>query len=214
MLGIYLFAAIIGGGLLLFSLLGGSDHDASHADASGLDAGHDFDTGHDFDHDVGHDHDVSHDVHGGAGELLLGLFRPRNLIFFLAAFGLTGTLLTLITPASEAGSLLPSLVMGFIAMLLTHSVFVWLKRSDTAVDAVSDTELEGCIGRVVLPLTAGERGRIACLVGGREVHLVARLAEDSGESLAAGSEVVVLRVSDTVAEVIPFESRELPPPES
>ncbi len=214
MLGIYLFAAIIGGGLLLFSLLGGSDHDASHADASGLDAGHDFDTGHDFDHDVGHDHDVSHDVHGGAGELLLGLFRPRNLIFFLAAFGLTGTLLTLITPASETGSLLPSLVMGFVAMLLTHSVFLWLKRSDTAVDAVSDNELEGCIGRVVLPVAEGERGRIACLVGGREVHLVARLAEDSGESLAVGSEVVVLRVSDTVAEVIPFESRELPPPES
>jgi hypothetical protein len=215
MLGFYLFAAVLGGGLLLLSMLGGGEHDTSH------DVG-----GHDFDHDVGHDVNGGHDGHGGhdagadhdahfrAGELVLGLFRPRNMIFFLATFGITGTLLTLLTSVSTFGGLVPSLAMGFGAMVVTHGVFVWLKRSETAVDVVSDAELEGSLARVTLPLTPGARGRIACSVGGREVHVVARLAAGYEQTLDAGREVVVLHMSDTVAEVMPFESRDLPPGES
>jgi len=204
MLGIYLFAAILGGGLLLLSVLAGGEHDA-HGDASGLDAGHDVD------HGLGHDTDASHDVHGGAGEIVLGLFRPRNLTFFLAGFGLTGTLLTLLSPWSAGASLVPALVMGFGSMVATHGVFTWLKRSDTAVDIVSDSDMEGCVGRVVVSLGPGERGRIACQLGEREVHVIAMLAEGYTEELPPGREVVVLRVTDTVAHVMPFESRELPP---
>ena len=203
MLGIYLFAAILGGGLLLFSVLAGGDHDA-HADASGFDADHDI--GHDVDHDLGHDADAGH---GGAGELVLGLFRPRNLTFFFAAFGLTGSLLTLLSPWSATASLLPSLGMGFGAMVVTHGVFEWLRRSESAVDVVSDSDIEGCIGRVVLPLEPGERGRIACRIGDREIYMIATLA-DGYSTLAPGREVVVLKVFETVAQVMPLESRELP----
>ena len=220
MLGIYLFCAILGGGLLAFSVLGAADHDAQ-VDGGDFDAGHDFDGGHDFDaghdidhdfdHDVGHDAGADHDAHFGGAELVLGLFKPRNLIFFLAGFGITGTLLEWLTDASAVGTLVPSLGMGAVGMLLTHGTFLWLKRSDSAVDVLSDNELEGCVGRVVLPLSPGERGRIACSVGGREVYLLARLdAEYQGE-LAQGREVIVLRVTDTVAEVMPFDNRELPP---
>jgi hypothetical protein len=208
MLGIYIFAAIIGGGLLVFSVLAGADHDAGD--------GSDFDSGHDFDHDV--DHDGSHDAHdlhaaggGWAGDLLLGLFRPRNFIFFLAGFGVTGTLLTLIKSPSTFGALIPSLAMGAAAMLATHGTFVWLRRSESAMDAVSDTDMEGCLGRVVIPLSVGERGRIACRVGEREVHVVAALAEGYTQQLPPGAEVVVLRVADTVAYVMPFDKRALPP---
>ena len=215
MLGIYIFAAILGGGLLLFSVLAGAEHDAD-AHASGLDSGHDFD--HDLGHDIGHDvdHDLSHDAdvghaHLGAGELVLGLFKPRNFTFFMAGFGLTGTLLTLLTPWSAGASLFPALGMGFASMVATHGVFTWLRHSDTAADVVSDADMEGCIGRVVLPLAPGERGRIACKVGGREIYLTAMLDENLLETLPPGREVVVLRVSETVARVMPFESRELPP---
>ncbi len=204
MLGIYLFAAILGGGLLLFSVLAGGDHDA-HADASGFDADHDI--GHDVDHDLGHDADAGH---GGAGELVLGLFRPRNLTFFFAAFGLTGSLLTLLSPWSATASLLPSLGMGLGAMVVTHGVFEWLRRSESAVDVVSDSDIEGCVGRVVLPLEPGERGRIACRIGDREIYMIATLAEGY-PTLPPGREVVVLKVFETVAHVMPLESRELPP---
>ena len=194
MLGIYLFAAIIGGGLLLFSLLGGADHDA--------DASHDFD--HSFDHNAGASHDVAHHVSAG-------LLRPRNFIFFLAGFGSTGTLLTLLRNTSTVGGLVASVAMGVGAMLATHVTFVWLRRSDSAVDAISDADMEGCVARVVLPLAPGQRGRIACRVGGREIHVLATLAEGYREALPPGREVVVLEVTETVARVMPFEARELPP---
>lgn len=208
MLGIYLLAAILGGGLLVFSLLGGGDHDAGHGDASGLDAGHDFD------HDVGTGHDAGtgHDVQQGwAGELVLGLFRPRNLTFFLAAFGITGTLVTLLTSTSTLGTLIPSLGMGLAAMLATHATFLWLARSDSAVDAVSDSDLEGCVGRVILPLSPGERGRIACRVGDHMTYITATLADGYTEALPPGREVVVLDVDRAVARVMPFAGNELPP---
>lgn len=207
MLGIYIFAAVLGGGLLMFSVLAGGD------DGSDVDSG---DIDHDIDHDAdgGHDgHDADHDAHVGAGDLILGLLRPRNMIFFLATFGITGTLLTLLTPVSRLGGLIPSLAMGLGAMVVTHSVFLWLKRSDTAVDAVSDADLEGSLGRVIIPVSQGVRGRIACTVGEREVHVTARLAAGYDLTLDPGREVVVLRMHETEAEIMPFESRELPPGE-
>lgn len=196
MLGLYIFAMVLGGGLLLLSQLAGDQGDHGGAgDHGGGDGG-----GGDHGHDVG--------GHGPA-ELLLGFFRPRNLIFFLAAFGLTGTLLTL------TGGLAPvtlglSLIMGLVAMVLTHGVFTWLRRSDTAADTVADADLEGGVGRVVLPIQPGERGRIACLVGDQEVHLTARLAEGAGP-LEAGREVVVIRMIDGEAEVAALEPPQLPP---
>jgi membrane protein implicated in regulation of membrane protease activity len=60
---LYLIAAIVGIGLLLFSSLGIGDADASVTDL------------------------------GDSGEFLLGVFSTRNLTFFLAAFGATGMIL-------------------------------------------------------------------------------------------------------------------------
>jgi hypothetical protein len=211
MLGIYLLAAILGGGLLVFSLLGGGDHDAGHGDASGLDAGHDFDHG---GHDVGAGHDAGagHEIQQGwAGELVLGLFRPRNLTFFLAGFGITGTLVTLLTSASTLGAFIPSLGMGLAAMLATHVTFVWLTRSDSAVDAVSDSDLEGCVARVVVPLSPEGRGQIVCRVGDHTVYVTAVLSEGYADVLPPGREVVVLDVDRTVARVMPFAGNGLPP---
>jgi len=213
MLGIYIFAAIVGGGLLIFSVLAGAEHDADH-DVSGFDGGHDFD--HDVSHDIGHDvvvhdGDVGHVAHVGAGDLVLGLFKPRNFTFFLAGFGLTGTLLTVLSPWGAGESLIPAVGMGLASMVATHGIFTWLKRSDTAVDVVSDADMEGCVARVVLPLAPGERGRIACSIGGREIYLTATLDDQVFETLLPGREVVVLRVSETVAHVMPLDARELPP---
>jgi hypothetical protein len=144
---------------------------------------------------------------------VLGLFRPRNLTFFLTAFGCTGTLLTW-TGSSPGATLASALVMGGAALLVTHGVFVWLRRSESVVDAMSEQELEGVAGRVVLPLQAGAPGRIACVIADQEYYLTARLAPDVGERLEAGREVIILSVENGVAEVIPFDAGQLPPGES
>jgi hypothetical protein len=105
-------------------------------------------------------------------------------------------------------------VMGGGAMLLTHTLFTWLRRSEIGIDALSEREIEGCTARVVLPLSPGERGRVACLIADREHYITARLAADVSEPVAAGGEVVILRVEGGVAEVVPFDMLELSPPES
>jgi hypothetical protein len=227
MLGIYILAAMLGGGLLLFSVISGALHGVGDVDATGVDvSGVDADVPH-LDVDVGHlDADVSggdvhiagadHDVHVGhgmPGQLVLGFFRPRNLIFFLAAFGLTGTLLT-VTGGTPDTTLTLSLVMGGGAWLMTYGVFTWLRRSESLMDAVGEVEIEGCPARVVLPLSPGEPGRIACVVADRELYLTARLAPEVSKTLETGSEVVILRIEGGVAEIIPFDTLELPPAES
>jgi len=189
MLGLYVFAAVLGGGLLLLSQLagdhGGNGGAGDHGDWS----------------DVG--------AHGPA-ELLFGFFRPRNFIFFLAAFGITGTLLT-VTGSGSPVALMLSVLMGVLAMALTHGVFTWLRRNDSAADTVADADLEGGVGRVVLPVRPGERGRIACVVGDQEMHVTARLTEGAQEALELGREVVVIRMIDGEAEVAALEPPQLPP---
>jgi membrane protein implicated in regulation of membrane protease activity len=196
MLGIYLLAAIVGAGALVFSLLGG-EHDAGHGDAG--DVGHDADAGHD-----------AHAAHGGGGEIILGLFRPRNLVFFLAAFGLTGTVPTWLA-APAFGTLMAALAMGAGAMLTTHATFTWLRRSESASDVVSDHAFEGRTARVVLPVESGQRGRVACVLAGQEHYITARLAPGAPAPLVPGREVLILRMAEGVAEVEPFDALELPP---
>lgn len=215
MLGIYILAAMLGGGLLLFSVISGAFHGIGDVDATGVDV-----SGIDVDVSGGDIHvggmDADHDIHVGhdtPGLLVLGLFRPRNLIFCLTAFGLTGTLLT-VTGNPPNSTLTLSLVMGGGAWLLTYGVFTWLRRTDMGVDAVSEGEIEGRAARVVLPLSPGEPGRIACIVADRELYLTARLAPEVVQPLEAGSEVVILRIEGGVAEIIPFDALELPPGES
>ena len=194
MLGLYLFAAIVGAGLLVFSLMGFGD---DHSGSGGGD----------------HDHPVLADAaHPGLGELVLALLKPRNFIFGLAGFGLTGTLLTLLragplfTPVAAAG-------VGAVFFFLSHGVFTVLQRTETAADPVSDTQLMGERARVTLTLEPGRAGRVAAVLGGREVYLTARLTADAAERIPAGQEVVVIRVSNGVAEVATPEQYERQLPE-
>jgi hypothetical protein len=176
MLGFYLFAAILGGGLLVFSLAGDADH------------GHDTDAG---------DHAV--------GELLLGFFRPRNLIFLLAAFGATGALLTALGRSAFVTALFAG-AMGLGAMTLSHFVFTWLRKNDSAKDVLDDADLEGLAARVVLPIAPGAAGRVVCVVGGREQYLTARLTSGQPAELGAGRDVVIMTVANGVAEVSAFDA--------
>lgn len=215
MLGLYIIATILGGGLLIISVLSGLDHDVGDVEVSGLDmdvAGADVDLSVDADAPSLHmDHDAAD--HLGSGNLLLGMLRPRNMIFFLTAFGLTGMLLTW-SGTAEGTTLGLALGMGGGAWALTWGVFSWLRRSESGTDALGASELEGRAGRVVLPLAPGERGRVVCVVADREIYLTARLSPDVNRALAPGLEVVILTVEGGEAEVIPFDMAELPPAES
>lgn len=195
MLGLYLLAAILGAGLLAIGLVAGNDG------GSGTDS------------DVGAGHPGLADAaHPGFGEAVFSLFRPRNFIFLLAGFGLTGTLLTFIG-AGAVFTFLAALGMGSGFFLLSHVVFTWLRRSETGGGGLTEIELMGERARVTLPIAPGHSGQVACLLGGREVYLTARLAPDLTEAIPAGREVIVSSVTNGVAEVLPPEryDRQLAP---
>ena len=200
MLGIYIIAAILGAGLLAMSLLAGGD--GGH-DVSGEIGGHDVEV----------DHPLLADAeHPGFGEAVLSFFRPRNIIFFLAGFGVTGTILTLMR-TGFLFTLLAALGMGTGFFFLSHIVFTLLRRSDRDGGTLTEVELMGERARVTLDLRPGHLGRIACLLGEREVYLTAHLAPGLTEPIGAGQEVIVNAVTNGVAEVVPPEryDRELPP---
>ncbi|MDQ8166036.1 MAG: hypothetical protein P3A28_09830 [Gemmatimonadota bacterium] len=191
MLGVYLLFAVVGLGLLAFSL--GDDADASSHDVGGS-SGHGA-SGHG---DAAHSH---------PGDLVLGFFRPRNMIFFAAAFGTTGAIFTWLGRAALSTGVL-ALLMGAGAMAVSHALFRWLRNTESAVEVVGDAALEGSTGRVAIDVEPGARGRVVCNVGGREVSVLARLAPGTAGTLGAGSEVVVIRMVDGEAEVAPFGSTE------
>jgi hypothetical protein len=181
-LGLYLFAAVVGVGLLAFSL-GDDGHGGGH------------DTPH---FGLGHAH---------TGDVFLGFFKPRNIIFFLAGFGLTGSLLTWLGRSTLLTAIL-AVVMGLFAMATTHFTFRYLRMSESGGDVVGDHSLEGAVARVSVTVTAESRGRIVCTIGGREVHVVARLAPGSEGSVDAGREALVVRMVDGEAEISPYGGTE------
>lgn len=183
MLGVYLFCAVLGVGLVLFSLLGG-DTDAGVGEGLDAEAASIPAPG----------------ASGLAGELLLGFFRVRNLTFLLAGFGVTGLLGHWLGLAPTLTALLAA-GLGLASALVVHGVFTWLRRTDSSVDVLKDSDLEGTFARVVLPLTGRQRGRISCIASGQQLYLTARLADDSTEVLPVGAAVVILRMQSGVAEV-------------
>ncbi len=139
-----------------------------------------------------------------------GLFTSRTLTFFLAAFGATGLLLTWqgSTPITTA---ILAVLTGLAAMAIVHLALRTLRRSDLSADPVSDAELSGALGRVTIPITAGQRGQIACLVQGREFYLTAELAETETTPLHPGQTIVIVQAQDSVARVVLAPLPELPP---
>ncbi len=187
MIYIYLACLIIGGILLGGSLLLG----ALHADADG-----DSDVDGDADHDVGADHDADHDV--DATGIWLPFFSVRFWVFNLTFFGLCGTLLTIMQVGfivTGLVSLLVGMVCGTGAAFIVHR----LGRTDVTGDIASSAEFIGVVGKVLVTVAPGRRGKIRVEVRSNMVDLVAKTSDD--ETLDAGSKVLVVEFEDNVALV-------------
>lgn len=189
MTSIYLIAAILGVGLILISSLGIGDTDAE-ADIP--------------------DADIGNGSGPGALYLMLGLFSTRNLTFFLAAFGSAGLVLSWLG-TGRITTAVTSLLLGVIALTTVHSVFGWLRRTDSSTASLGDRDFEGTIARVVVPIADNRRGQVACLVAGQEQYLTASLADGAVGPLAPGQEVIIISTSDGIASVVPAGQDLLPP---
>lgn len=187
MLPLYLFALIVGGGLLVFSLVAG--HAEAHDGSIELDA----------DADVDADLDAHVDLEGGDWIVLQSILSIRTLLYLLAGFGATGTLIDLLTDASSVVSLLWAVVTGLVAAGLAAAVYAWVRGSDSGEVPTEPDYLVGMTAKVILPVVQGHRGKIIALHGGREVEMLARLFGAEDAVCPRGSEVVIVDVDGETA---------------
>ncbi|MEO5588540.1 MAG: hypothetical protein ABIS03_03050 [Gemmatimonadaceae bacterium] len=172
---LFWLALVIGGGLLLLSLIG--------------------------DHGSDVDHDISHDAgHGGDWGKIFSL---RYATYFLFAFGATGTLLQLLWKGKGTPIVfIIAALTGAIAWGLSAVAFNYLKRTDTG-DLQGDRWLIGRTGTVTLPLRTDSTGKIQVRHAGQIQELLARPHDESEEHPEQWDSVMIVEIRDGIALVAP-----------
>ena len=218
MLPLYLLALGFGGTMILVSLiLGAGDkefgaHDVDHSADHAHDVGHDLDPDADHDLDPDADHDADHQVdkgsldksfdksaeHGGSsGFSMWWLLSMRFWTFGLATFGLTGTLLSMLSVPSQLTSIL-SILVGLSLGVGAARLFRALNRDEVS----GTTELSRYVGeeaRVVVPVRAGQPGKIAIQTMAGRVEMLATTRDQ--EPLGMGTTVIIASVENGIADV-------------
>lgn len=134
------------------------------------------------------------------GGVMLRLLPLSTIAMVLATFGVTGLLLGAVGTGGGV-TFLGAASSAVVGGSLNSVVFRYLRRSDSTA-AMGDDELRGAIGRVVVPVAANRRGRVAVSAGGQQLYLSARgLPGDSSGDLEVGASVVVVEIEDGVATV-------------
>jgi membrane protein implicated in regulation of membrane protease activity len=195
---LYIAALIIGLGVLSLSfLMGGGDGDA-HGD---LDADGDGDLHADVHGD--HDHGGGH-ADGGAIAIFLSL---RFWTFGLLAFGLVGTILHFLRLSGGLVTPIAAAAMGLGSGWLAAYTFRLLERTQVSSGAEASDAI-GQVGRVLVPLERGKRGKIRIELRGQSIDL---LASTDDESLQGGEQVVIEEIRGTTAHVSRATDAFLPP---
>lgn len=184
MLSLYLVCLVLGGVLIALSIFGGGDGDL----------------------DMGADADV--DVEGGDLEVESGegvtaaarFLSMRNLVFFLAFFGLTGTLFSLMGTGFVV-TLATSAALGLVAAVIVQRLMDYLRSSQSGSIRKMST-FAGAEARVVVGLGPGKPGKVDIVAGEQTHQLVARIHEGARVDHAeVGDTVVVVRIQDGIALV-------------
>jgi membrane protein implicated in regulation of membrane protease activity len=196
---IYLAALVFGLGTALVQLFMGSDGDAD-VDHGDLDHA-------DLDGDVDHG-DVDHgDVHGHGDLGILPIFLSlRFWVFGLMAFGLVGTPLHYLGVASPRITAVLAGAMGLLLGALASWVFRALSRQQVTSGGAA-TDPVGHVGKVLVPLAAGGRGKVRVQVKGQTLDLLARTDE---QELREGELVLVEEMRQGEAQVSRAPSDFLP----
>lgn len=182
---VFLAALILGAGTLAFQLVSAGDADA---DADG----------------AAHEHD--HDAPAASGFLPLVL-ALRFWSFALLAFGLSGSLLYYL---SLLGAW-PAFGVALGTGLASGSLAAWsvrqLQRAQTSSGAEA-SDLVGQLGRVLVPLSKAQRGKIRVELKGQSIDFI---ASTDDEALEAGAAVLVEELRGNAVHVSRAGREFLPP---
>lgn len=209
----FLFALIVGGGLLAISLLGdlfGGDADVGTAVGADLDAELDVDLDADLDalDPDGDAWDGAHAMADSTPDVVsaIRIFTIRNLTYFLFGYGAVGWILSTMRPELAVWVVAAAAVGGGVMAAGTAAVvFGWLRATDAGWQA-SEESWVGCEGRVVLPLGHGRVGQIIVRRGDREHELRALPFDGRAAQPEEWRTVVVIEMDGETARVSPMEA--------
>jgi hypothetical protein len=190
MLTIYLACLMFGGVLLAVSILAGAYGEMDHAVG---------DVDHAMDVDA-HGFDLHASSHGEGLTAAIKFLSFRNIVFFLAFFGLTGTVLTwiripsLITPFFAVG-------MGWFAAAFGQKIMTYLKKTESGAE-INLQDLEGLRALVVINVAKNRRGKISVVANDRRLQLLAVVAdEESKDEFKYGESVTIVKIENGIAHV-------------
>lgn len=208
MIWIYLASLVFGSVFVVPLVLGGIGADADADFDTDTDFDSDFDS--DFDGDFGGDFDgdVGGDVGGGpgglggsmglVGDVVSSLVSFRSIMFFATFFGLTGTVLELLS-YNAAVVATSAVSMGLLGAVTNSLAFSLLRRSQSS-SHVSSAQMQGRRATVAVPIEPGRRGRIQIDLAGQPQYMVA-VGIDGDEHLPRGHPVVVVAIDNGIAAV-------------
>lgn len=203
MLEVYGFAFGLGGVLLLVSMFAGGDSDMDASVDADVDLDLDADADASFDAE-GADADGGHgDAHASIGGFAAAFLSLRFWTFFSTFFGMTGLVVEgfdlmqgTIAVAGVAAAMGTSIGYGAVTAVRT------LTR-DTVGEVPDSDAYVGQTARVLLPMSAGETGKVRMQLHGRTVDMLATTSE--AERFEANDRALVVEMDEgvvTVARVI------------
>jgi membrane protein implicated in regulation of membrane protease activity len=211
---VYLFALVVGLGILVMQVAMGAKGDGvSESAASGqLGGGHaggqiaEGSAAHEG-HADGHD-ELDHGAHGskdidkalgdsGDPSAITLFLSTRFWIFASLAFGMSGSLIHLFALAGTLATLAIAIGAGFGSGLFAVLTFRAVKRTSTTTSAHS-SEAIGQIGRVLVACGRNRRGQVRVELRGHSVDL---LATTDDEKIQRGELILVEDVQGNIAHV-------------
>ncbi len=190
----YIASLIIGGGLMFVSTFLGSDADAD-IEFGDVDA--------DFDLDVDADADIPHDP---SAMSLAAWFSMQFVVYFLAAFGLIGVVLTYMSDASTMFVAIVAIIVGIAVGQTAHHTFRYLKQSGSD-SAPTTADFHARPARVTMMVQPSQRGEVAVMVRGRERFVPAR-PKHPDQSFNVGDAVVIVCYEAGTADIISKEEHD------
>lgn len=137
---------------------------------------------------------------GGEGDGLLGFLPLSTVASVLAFFGVGGLLFEL-TGAGFIVALVLAVVVAVVAGTVNTGALRWIRKNSNSSE-VMDSELEGTIANVALPISSDHRGKIILTKAGAREQMTATPVD--GSTIESGERVVIVRVEGGVALVAPL----------
>lgn len=185
MLTTYIVSALVGGLLIIMSVLGGIHHGDSDFHADG--------------HTVDHGHDNS-DAHEGPW---IPFFSVRFWTYFATTFGICGLLLGQLVKTPEPTAAMLSGGAGLVVGLLVAYGMRALSRTDTD-SSIAPKDLMGREAMVVVAIRGRDPGRVRVSVKGEILELLATSEEDF--DLEAGSRALVVDMEGDKVKVMSYDT--------